>query len=505
MRRTRSRSPGRPHLPYLECSKRLDTTADEPQHLVCRSVQRVGDHKQGSNQAAQHRPNGGQARPERHRICGQKGRRKSGPPGKALALRAAQALRLASWAAAGIRYIMRTGSGALRRHVVGQGQDPDPVTAVRRLVVELGPTFIKGSQLLSTRADLLSPQLCQALGVLRDDVDPISPRQIRIALERAYPTEESWPFADFFGRAVASGSIASVYRARLFNGRDVAVKVRRPGIEHRMQADFRLLAAAASGAQRLRCLRNVPVRRMVDQLSAAVLRQLDLAQEAEMLGRLKQNLLGLIRVPEPLPGVSGDGVLVMEYIAGLERFRPTDFTLERRRAMVRCVLQGVFRMLFVHGVVHCDMHPGNLYLTASGEAVLVDAGFVVQLEPVVQRLFAEFFLNMATGRGYACADVVLRSAEHVRPESNLAAFRRNVSDLVAANHRSTAGQFRLAPFASRLFDLQRCFGVAAAPSFVFPLLSLLVIEGMINDFDVEVDFQGEALPVLLDALARSGQ
>jgi ubiquinone biosynthesis protein len=109
---------------------------------------------------------------------------------------------------------------------------------------------------------------------------------------------------------------------------------------------------------------------------------------------------------------------------------------------------------------------------------------------------------MATGRGYACADVVLRSAEHVHSESDLAAFRRGISDLVAANHRYTAGQFRLAPFAARLFDIQRRFGIAAAPSFVFPLLSLLVVEGLINDFDVNVDFQAEAIPVLLTALRR---
>jgi ubiquinone biosynthesis protein len=343
------------------------------------------------------------------------------------------------------------------------------------------------------------------LGVLRDDVDPISQRQVRIALQRAYPTEQSWPFADFDSRVVASGSIACVYRARLLDGRDVAVKVRRPGIARRMQADFRLLVVTAGWTQRLPPLRNVPVRRMVDQVSAAVLRQIDLAQEADMLRRLRENLVGLIRVPEPLPGVSGDGVLVMEFIAGLTRFRASDFTRDQRRTMVRRVLQGVFRMLFVHGVVHCDMHPGNLYLTASGEVVLVDAGFVVQLEPPVQRLFAEFFLNMATGRGDACADVVLRSAEHIHSESDLATFRRCISDLVAANQRRSAGQFRLAPFAARLFDIQRRFGIAAAPSFVFPLLSLLVVEGMINDFDVDVDFQGEAIPVLLIALPRSGK
>jgi ubiquinone biosynthesis protein len=158
----------------------------------------------------------------------------------------------------------------------------------------------------------------------------------------------------------------------------------------------------------------------------------------------------------------------------------------------------------VHGVVHCDMHPGNLYLTASGEVVLVDAGFVVQLEPPVRRLFAEFFLNMATGRGQACAEVVLSSAEHIPQESDLTAFRSGICELVESHHRCSAGRFRLAPFAARLFDLQRRCDIAAAPEFVFPLLSLLVIEGMINDFDVDVDFQGEAIPVLL-TLPRSRQ
>jgi len=167
---------------------------------------------------------------------------------------------------------------------------------------------------------------------------------------------------------------------------------------------------------------------------------------------------------------------------------------------VRRVLHGVYRMLFIDGLVHCDLHPGNLYLNRAVEVVLLDAGFVVPLSPTVRQLFAQFFLNMSLGRGEECAEVVLRSAEHVPDNCDIEVFRRGIIELVQASHQRTAGQFRLAPFAARLFDLQRRSGIAAAPEFVFPLVSLLVLEGMINEFDVTVDFQAEAIPTLLTAL-----
>jgi ubiquinone biosynthesis protein len=146
------------------------------------------------------------------------------------------------------------------------------------------------------------------------------------------------------------------------------------------------------------------------------------------------------------------------------------------------------------------MHPGNLYLHRTAEVVLLDAGFVVGLSPIVRQLFAQFFMNMSLGRGEECADVVLRSAEHVPEGCDIDLFRQGIVDLVKINHRRTAGQFRLAPFAAALFDLQRRSGIAAAPEFVFPLVSLLVLEGMINEFDAGVDFQAEAIPTLLTAL-----
>lgn len=243
---------------------------------------------------------------------------------------------------------------------------------------------------------------------------------------------------------------------------------------------------------------------MVEQIGFALLRQLDLDAEARALTALRTNLTGLkyFRIPEPLPEASGEGVLVMEYIDGLSRFGPGAMTKEQRREVVRRVLQGVYQMLFLDGLVHCDMHPGNLYLTPNTDVVLLDAGFVVPLDQTVKRLFAEFFLGMSLGRSSECAEIVLESAENVPHDADVAGFRQDIIELVDSAYRRPAGQFRLAPFAARLFDLQRRSGIAAAPQFVFPLLSLLVLEGMINEFDVDVDFQGEAIPTLLTALRR---
>ncbi|WP_409495926.1 ABC1 kinase family protein [Amycolatopsis sp. cmx-11-12] len=408
--------------------------------------------------------------------------------------------RAGTWAGTAARHGTVGAAESLRRRLNRNGRQPgrDRLTT---MLVSLGPTFVKGGQLLGTRQDLLPPHLCAALGRLHDRVDPMTRAQAEEVCTHAY-RERTWPFKEFDWTPSASGSIACVYRARLHDGREVAVKVRRPRIRERMHADFALLGKGASVIQRVPGMRKVPARRMVDQVGFAVLRQLDLDAEAAALTSLRANLTGLeyFRIPEPLPEACGEGVLVMEYLEGLGRFGPGELTREERRVLVRKVLHGVYQMLFLDGLVHCDMHPGNLYLTKDSEVVLLDAGFVVRLDPVVKRQFAEFFLNMSMGRGAECAEVVLQSSEYVPPDADLDGFRAGIVELVTAAHRRTAGQFRLAPFATRLFDLQRRSSVAAAPEFVFPLVSLLVLEGMINEFDVDVDFQAEAVPTLLTAL-----
>jgi ubiquinone biosynthesis protein len=383
-------------------------------------------------------------------------------------------------------------------------RDATPALAkiLPHLLPRLGPFYVKGGQLLSTRHDLIPRELCEALGSLTDRVPPPAQRGVERAVAQAYADLEQSPYVRFDWSPVASGSIASVHRAFLADGTQVAVKVRRPGIARLMRMDLRLALAGARMAQKLPSQRGAPAEEMVGQVGGAILGQLDFVGELRALQTLRANLAAVpaVRLPEPYAELSREGVVAMEFLEGLQRFRPGDLPLEARRDVVRTILKAVFRMLFLDGIVHCDLHPGNLYLNRAGSVVILDAGFVVRLPDTVRGQFAEFFKNMALGKGERCAEVVYQSAARVPDAFDRDGFTAAVVELVEEADGAVAKDFSLLEFAPRLFRIQRGFGLYAAAEFAFPLLSLLVLEGMIKDFDADVDFQAEAMPVLYTAL-----
>ncbi|SMC51532.1 ABC1 kinase family protein [Lentzea albidocapillata] len=368
----------------------------------------------------------------------------------------------------------------------------------RRLVVALGPAFVKGAQLLSTRRDVLPVRWCEALADLHDRVPPMPVRTARKVLRSAYGGAP--PFAVDWN-SVRSGSIACVYRAEL-DGLPVALKVRRPRVRKLIEQDFAIMRAGAAVTARLPWFRGLPAVAVLRQIGAAVAAQADFEAEAGALAELRTVLADVeyLHIPRPLPSYGTEGVLVMEFVDGLSPLATETTPAAQRAQLARRVLFCVYRMLFLDGLVHCDMHPGNLYLGRDGRIVLLDAGFVVRLEPRVRRLFAEFFMHMARGDGPHCAEILQESAEGVAEWADVAAFRRGTVALIEESSGRAARDFSLVRFATRLFDLQRVNGLFAAPEFIFPLLALLVLEGRINELDEEVDFQAESIPVLTRAV-----
>ncbi|SDG50104.1 ubiquinone biosynthesis protein [Lentzea fradiae] len=368
----------------------------------------------------------------------------------------------------------------------------------RRLVVALGPAFVKGAQLLSTRRDVLPAAWCEALADLHDRVPPMPVRVAGKVLRSAYGGDP--PFTVDWD-SVRSGSIACVYRAES-DGLSVAVKVRRPRVRERMEQDFAIMRAGAAVMQRLPWFRGLPAVAVLRQIGDAVAAQADFAAETAALAELRALLADVdyLHIPRPLPELGAEGVLVMEFVDGLVPLATEETPPARRAELARRVLYCVYRMLFLDGLVHCDMHPGNLYLGRDGRIVLLDAGFVVRLDPRVRRLFAEFFMHMSRGDGPHCAEILQESAEGVAEWADIDAFHRGTIALIEESSGRAAREFSLVRFATRLFDLQRVNGLFAAPEFIFPLLALLVLEGRINELDEDVDFQAESIPVLTRAV-----
>jgi ubiquinone biosynthesis protein len=372
----------------------------------------------------------------------------------------------------------------------------------RRLVdvlEQLGPAYVKAGQIVGTRRDIVPQALCDALERLSDSVAPLSAEQSRHHLARIYGQDLDELFRDVDLDPVASGSVACVYRAVDATGRCVALKMLRPGAAVLVERDLRLALGVARLLAAAPPLARVPVEAMVAELGATVRAQLDLDRERASLDRLREDLLTAPRVwiPRTVPELCRSEVLAMEFIAGLEQGAADSMTVATRRRLAASTLDVIYQMLFLRGFVHCDLHPGNLYFLRSGHVVVLDAGFSVQLSDRLRRLFAEFFLNMSIGRGEKCAELVLLSAAAVPPDLDVEAFTADLSALVTRVHGLTAVQFSLVDFAVSMFAIQRRHGVRAAPELLFPLLSLMVVEGTVRDLDPEIDFQERARPHLV--------
>jgi ubiquinone biosynthesis protein len=390
-----------------------------------------------------------------------------------------------------------------------RGRDAAARLLARRLVAlaqRLGPTFVKVGQIVGTRRDLVPIVVCEELETLAESVTPISAKATSQAFAAAYGNDLD-AFASIDEAPVASGSVASVFRATLRDGREVAVKLQRPRIAGVMAADLALVRAVGGLLSRLPAFAGVPVREVVGYVCEAIHAQLDFVREAENLTRLRTNLAAVPRVwvPSVERDATRDTSIVMQFIPHLDVNVAATATEVMCKRYAATALAAVYQMLFIDGLVHCDLHRGNLYFTRKGQVVVLDAGFTVQLSDRIRRLFAEFFFNMTVGNGERCSEIVVESATGARADADLDGFKHGIAELVSRSSRATAKEFSLIAFARELFLLQRRYGLHAASEIVFPLLSLLVIEGTIRDLDPDIDFQQEAHPVLLKAVFDAPQ
>ncbi len=273
---------------------------------------------------------------------------------------------------------------------------------LREMLDELGPTFVKFGQLLSTRPDVLPPDIISELRGLQDDVRPFPFAQVEQVIAEDLGLTLDKLFTEFDDKPVAAASIGQVHKARLPNGRDVAVKVQRPGAPRQIEADLALLYQAARIAkERVRALDFIDARQLVDEFARSIRQELDYRLEARNADAFHRNFAGHphVHVPRVFWSYTRTRVLTLEWLDGIQvsDVDPAVWSLEERRELAYLMTETWMTMIFRHGFFHGDPHPANILVLGNAEQIgLVDFGQTGKLTDDDMSKLTRLFIDAAS-------------------------------------------------------------------------------------------------------------
>lgn len=323
---------------------------------------------------------------------------------------------------------------------------PGPQQFARDLE-ELGPTFIKLGQLLSTRADFLPNEYLSALSRLQDRVEPIDFETARSVIEQELDAKITQAYREFEPRPLATASIGQVHRASLRDGRRVAVKVQRPGIVERIEKDLGAMRELARVLdEHTEIGRRVRFQNIVDTLAETISRELDYRKEAANCRTLAHNLeqFESFVVPQVIEGLSAEKALTMEFIDGAKITDVSRAVLVEldREHMADELFRVYLHQVLVDGAFHADPHPGNLLLTRDYKIALMDFGMVVRVTPKMRLKLVRLLMSIADGRGDETAERAIEIGDPYGRQFDEGQFRQRISNLVAENQGLPLNQLK---------------------------------------------------------------
>ena len=312
---------------------------------------------------------------------------------------------------------------------------------------KLGPTFIKLGQLLSTRVELMPQAYLEALTRLQDKVEPFGFDEVEKIVASELGVRMSKAFSDFDVIPMAAASLGQVHRARLRDGRRVAVKVQRPGIRDAMFEDLEALEEIAEFLDNHTEIgRRYEFGKMLEQFRKSLFRELDYRQEANNLSTIRDQLKAFTRivVPTPIADYSTSRVLTMEYVHGK---KITDLSPLGRMefdgaGLAEQLFRAYLEQILVNGFFHADPHPGNVFLTDDYRIALIDLGMVGHIMPTLQEQLLQLLLAISDGRGDDAAAVAIKIGEK---KSDFAEkqFATRIAEIVGKQQGATVEQMQV--------------------------------------------------------------
>jgi ubiquinone biosynthesis protein len=326
------------------------------------------------------------------------------------------------------------------------GHGPRPEDLANDLEA-MGPTFVKLGQILSSRPDLLPAPYVKALSRLQDNVKPFSFAEVERIVQSELGVRLSKGFAQFDSEPLAAASLGQVHRATLRDGREVVVKVQRPGIRERIAEDFAVIEEIVEFLKsHTQIARRYQFDKVLEEFQHTLLHELDYLREAANLRTIAENLREFprVRIPLPIADYTTRSVLTMEFISGqkITKLTPLARTELDGAGLADELFKAYLKQVLVDGVFHADPHPGNVYLTEEEEVALLDLGMVGHVAPAMQEKLIRMLLAVAEGRSDEAGTIAIQISD-TRDQFDETEFRRRLAALIADQQESALAEIQV--------------------------------------------------------------
>ncbi|MBO9443221.1 2-polyprenylphenol 6-hydroxylase [Phaeobacter italicus] len=389
---------------------------------------------------------------------------------------------------------------------LGYKGDPSMPPATRALTA-LGPAYIKFGQVLSTRPDVVGQDMAQQLRVLQDQLPPFSRDEAIAQVERELGQPVSQIYSEF-SEPIAAASIAQVHRARLVDsGREVAVKVLRPGIERAFNKDVdafyfaaRIADLFAPGARRLKPMD------VIEHFDGVVQGELDLRLESAAASEFAANTKGDegFQLPEILWNYSARRVMTLGWADGLPigDNAALDAAGHDRADLARRVLSLFLRHALRDGYFHADMHQGNMKVAANGDIIAYDFGIMGHIDEYTRRVYAEILFGFIK-RDYKRVAEVHFEAGYVPADRDVDEFARALRAVGEPIFGMDASHISMGRLLNYLFEVTERFGMETRTELILLQRTMVVVEGVARSLDPHINIWETARPVVEDYIKKS--
>jgi ubiquinone biosynthesis protein len=387
-------------------------------------------------------------------------------------------------------------------------EEPSTAVKLRLLLEELGPTYVKIGQIVSSQASVLPVDWATELARLQDAVPPFPAEQVRerVIEELGAPPEEL--YATFEPQAFAAASTAQVHRATLHDGTKVAVKVQRPNIASTIRADLGIMQNAARVVStRSESVRSMDLVGMLDQFSSGVLEELDYRGEAYNALRLAENMANLpgVHVPAVYPELSTSKLITQEFIRGVKVSDVQaieDAGLDREE-IARNALRALIKQLPVDGFFHADPHPGNLLVNLeTGVLTFIDLGMMGELELQQRLRLAQLMIVMQQKSVDGMAGALRGMSTPFRGDVDEKGFRRDFARRVG-RYMSPGRVVSFGQVASEGFELLRIHGLRLDADMTLAVKALVQTESVARALSTDSGLLSEGVPMLRDMVLET--